>query len=442
MNRPGKVENIVSEAAAMQLDVCGLSETHWTQSGEMTIGEHMVITSSDQNRNYQGVGLIISKNLRKSVMSYNAVSSRIITIRIKARPANMSIIQIYAPTLDKDDDVHDEFYEQLQATMESIKRSDYLIVLGDFNAILGNEKVPCVTGSHGTGIRNNSGQRLLEFCSANDLFVTNTGFRHHLRRKTTWISPDGRTKNEIDYILIRSRFKSSALNCRAYPKADCGSDHNLVAARLRLRFTAKKAITTTRKVRWNVDKLQEEAQHEAYNEELAHVLRNTQSDSTIDNQWETIKTTITIAAKATIGKREMTAKQKWITPRTLELMEERKQLKPLITRSQEDKERYSLKDKEVRHACEEDKKDYLEGICLHLQDCKHPSQAGIAYKYIRGLKKPFTLRSRTIKDAQDRPIDDTDEIRERWRGYTESLYTKVVYLHLQYRVYLWFVIII
>ena len=114
----------------------------------------------------------------------------------------------------------------------------------------------------------------------------------------------------------------------------------------------------------------------------------------------------------------MTAKQKWITPRTLELMEERKQLQPLITRSQEDKERYKLKDKEVRHVCEEDKKYYLEGICLHLQDCKHSSQAGIAYKYayIRGLKQPFTWRSRTIKDAQDIPIDDTDEIRERWRA--------------------------
>ena len=121
------------------------------------------------------------------------------------------------------------------------------------------------------------------------------------------------------------------------------------------------AITTTRKVSWNVDILREEEQHEAGNEELANILRNTQSDiSTIDNQWETIKTTITTADKATIGKREMTAKQKWITPRTLELMEERKQLKPLITRSQEDKEIYKLKDKEVRHACEEDKKDYLE----------------------------------------------------------------------------------
>ena len=152
--------------------------------------------------------------------------------------------------------------------------------MGDFNAIQGNERVPCVTGAHVTGIRNNRGQSLLEFCSANDLFVTNTGFRHNRRRKTTWISPDGRTKNEIDYILIRSRFKSSALICRAYPKADCGSDHNLVAARLRLRFTAKKAITTTRKVRWNVDKLREEEQHEAYNEELAHVVRNTQSDKT------------------------------------------------------------------------------------------------------------------------------------------------------------------
>ena len=191
---------------------------------------------------------------------------------------NMSIIQIYAPTLDKDDKVHDEFYEQLRVTMESIKRSDYLMVMGDFNAILGNEKVPCVTGAHGTGIRNNSGKRLLEFCPVNDLFVTNTGFRNRPRHKTTWISPDGCTKNEIDYILIRSRFKSSALNCRAYPIADCGSDHNLVATRLRLCFTAKKAITTTRKVRWNVDKLWGEEHLEAYNEELAHVLRNTQSD--------------------------------------------------------------------------------------------------------------------------------------------------------------------
>ena len=191
-------------------------------------------------------------------MSYNDVCSRIVTIRIKVRTANMSIIQIYAPTLDKDDEVHDKFYEQLHVTIEIIKRSDYLIVKGDFNAILGNEKVPGVTGAHGTGIRNNSGQRLLEFCSANDLFVTNTGFRHHIRRKSTWISPHGRTKNESDYILIRSIFKSSALNCRAYPKADCGFDDNLVAACLRLRFTAKKAITATRKVRWNVEKLREE----------------------------------------------------------------------------------------------------------------------------------------------------------------------------------------
>ena len=172
---------------------------------------------------------------------------------------------------------------------------------------------------------------MLEFCSANDLFVTNTGFRHHLRRATTWISSDGHTKNEIDYILIR--FKSSALNCRTYPKAGCGPDHNIVTARRRLRFTAKKTITG--KVRRHVDKLREEEQLEAYNKELAHVLRNARSDlPSIDNQWETIKKNMTIATNATIGKREMTAKQKCITPRTLELMEERKQLKPLITRSQ------------------------------------------------------------------------------------------------------------
>ena len=60
------------------------------------------------------------------------------------------------------------------------------------------------------------------------------------------------------------------------------------------------------------------------------------------------------------------------------------------------------------------------------------AQAGIAYKYIRGLNKTFTLRSRTIKDAQYRPIDDTDEIRETWRGYTESLYTKDQTIHAEW----------
>ena len=88
-------------------------------------------------------------------MTYNAVSSRIVTTSIKARPVNMPIILIYAPALDKNE-VLDEFYEQLQVTKESINRSDYLIVMGDFNAILGNEKVPCVHGAHGTGIRNKS----------------------------------------------------------------------------------------------------------------------------------------------------------------------------------------------------------------------------------------------------------------------------------------------
>ena len=85
----------------------------------MTTEDHLVITSSNQNRNYPKVGLIIRKNLRKSIMSYNAVDIRIVTISVKATPANMSIIQIYAPTLDKDDEVHDEFYEQLQALLDS-----------------------------------------------------------------------------------------------------------------------------------------------------------------------------------------------------------------------------------------------------------------------------------------------------------------------------------
>ena len=103
--------------------------------------------------------------------------------------------------------------------------------MGDFNAKIGtgNESTKNVMGMYGIGTRNGKGDRLLDFCYANDLYVTNTTRFKQAKasRSWTWESPDRKTHNQIDYILVRRKLLGSVRNSRAFPSADCGSDHQL-----------------------------------------------------------------------------------------------------------------------------------------------------------------------------------------------------------------------
>ena len=93
------------------------------------------------------------------------------------------------------------------------------------------------------------------FTWANDLIVGNTFFKHHPRRLWTWRSPGNLIKNEIDYILIQRRWRSSLLNVRTRPGADCGSDHQLLVAYMKLKLTTKKRETPP--VRYDVEEIPE-----------------------------------------------------------------------------------------------------------------------------------------------------------------------------------------
>ena len=85
-------------------------------------------------------------------------------------------------------------------------------------------------------MRNEARQRLTEFCQENILFIANTFFQQHKRRLYTWTSPDGRHRNQIDYILCSQRWRSSIQSAKTRPGADCGSDHELLIAKYRLKL--------------------------------------------------------------------------------------------------------------------------------------------------------------------------------------------------------------
>ena len=120
-------------------------------------------------------------------------------------------------------------------------------MIGDWNAKVGSQETPGVTGKFGLGIWNEAGQRLIEFCQENALVITNTLFQQHKRRLYTWTSPDGQHLNQIDYILCSQRWRSSIQSTKPRPGADCGSDHELLIAKFRLKL--KKVGKTTRQFR-------------------------------------------------------------------------------------------------------------------------------------------------------------------------------------------------
>ena len=100
-------------------------------------------------------------------------------------------------------------------------------------------------------VRNEAGQRLIEFCQENALVIANTLFQQHKRRLYTWTSPDGQHPNQIDYILCSQRWRSSIQSAKTRPGADCGSDHELLIAKFRLKL--KKVGKTTRPFRYNLN---------------------------------------------------------------------------------------------------------------------------------------------------------------------------------------------
>ena len=135
---------------------------------------------------------------------------------------------------------------------------------GDFNAKVGTDRLDLdVCGRYGLGTLNERGERLINFCRDHDLFITNTAFKHYERRRYTWQSPGGGYRNQIDFILVKNRWKTCVENSRAYPGPDCGSDHNLVGAVVRLKI--KKNEFKSRRVRLNLDALRTPMVKEVYN---------------------------------------------------------------------------------------------------------------------------------------------------------------------------------
>ena len=242
-----------------------------------------------------------------------------------------------------------------------------LLVIGDLNAKVGgdNSSFERTMGIHGCGAMNENGEYLADFCSSNRLVIGGTIFPHKDIHKLTWTSPDGATTNQIDHIMINSKWRRSLQDVRVYRGADANSNHFLVAASIKLKLRKAAAQGQQRK-RLDIPQLKNPQTRANFVLELKNRFSALADEGSfelndVNQKWDTIKSTYCATAEAVLGFKKRKNKE-WLTPGTWNLIDERRSLKEklLNTKSprlqERAKEAYKRKDKVVKRSARSDKR--------------------------------------------------------------------------------------
>ena len=149
----GKLEVVKQEMARLNVDILGISKLKWTGMGEFTSDDHYTYYCGQESLRRNGVALIVNKRVRNAVLGCNLKSDRMISVRFQGKPFIITVIQVYAPTSNAEEAEVEWFYEDLQDLLELTPKKDVLFIIGDWNAKVGSQKTPGVTGKFGLGVQ-------------------------------------------------------------------------------------------------------------------------------------------------------------------------------------------------------------------------------------------------------------------------------------------------
>ena len=177
--------------------------------GDFNSNDHYTYYCGQESLRRNAVAIMVNKRVQNTILECNLKNDRMISVHFQAKPLNIMVIQVYAPTSNAEEAEVERFYEGLQDLLELTPKKDVFFIIGDWNAKVGSQEIPRVTGKFDLGVQKEASQRLTDFCQENTLVIANTLFQQHKRRLYTWTSPDGQHQNQIDYILCSQRWRSS-----------------------------------------------------------------------------------------------------------------------------------------------------------------------------------------------------------------------------------------
>jgi len=429
MLEASRLSQVLKEMLEYKLDLLGLCETRWSGSGELTTttGELLIYSGrTDEEKHEYGVGLILSKAMRKSLIEWTAVSERIITARLNTRLRKLTIVQCYAPTNVATNEEKEAFYGLLETTLQHIKQSDIVILMGDLNAKIGEDNLGLknVMGRHGMGVRNENGEMFIDLCMNYNLVIGGSLFPHKDIHKATWVAPNQRTFNQIDHVAISKKWRS-LLDVRSYRGADVASDHHLVVAQLRLKLAANKPSSqqTTRR-KFNIEKLNRAETRKEFEEELKKSLNQERmSELNPSEHWTVIKETMLAKSESILGTSQKRQPKEWITEETWTVIKARKDIKQKINNAVDTTRttlltEYSEINKCVKRYARRDKRAWADKLAHKAQLAAETNNSRELYQITKRLAgKPFRCNQTGIRDAAGQMLVSPQDQLNRWQEY-------------------------
>ena len=159
----GILKVIKQEITRVNVDILGISELKWTGMGEFKSDDHYIYYCRQESLRRNGVAIIVNKRVRNVVLGCSLKNNRMISIHFQGKPFSITVIQIYALTNNAEEAEVERFYEGLQDLLELTPKKGILFIIRDWNAKVGSQETPGITGKFGLGVQNEAGQRLIEF---------------------------------------------------------------------------------------------------------------------------------------------------------------------------------------------------------------------------------------------------------------------------------------
>ncbi|XP_057671201.1 craniofacial development protein 2-like [Diorhabda carinulata] len=304
-----------------RIDICALQETKKKGNGQQIYDDYMVIYSgvSKDERAKEGVALAIHKKYTNSIEECQYTSSRILIVKLRTETQLLNIISIYAPEDNKPKQERESFYEQLQNITESLPQNESIIILGDFNARIGNEVIPGVKQRFNENILNDNGELLMNLCSLCDLRINNTFFDLKPQYKSTFRNSRGQ-QSTIDYIVTNRHIHPAQIQeVRTLNSANAGSDHSLLLGKIKMKLNLgrnREPRAHTEKI--NIESMWDTTIKELYKNRLKGKIDKNpiEENDDINNSWKRLKENIIEAASESLGTRTIRP-QKQRTNKTL-----------------------------------------------------------------------------------------------------------------------------
>jgi hypothetical protein len=266
---------------------------------------------------------MIQKSAVNKILGFEPISDHICKLRVKVKLHNMTLINMYAPTENKEEEIKEKFYEELQRTQDRKPKHDLIIILGDMNAKLEKEKVSSQTISRHTlhNVSNENGDMVANYAISNNMFLVSTNFQHKKIHLGTWISPDQQTINQIDHVivskgkmrLIHDVRSKRGYNCysdhfliqikimklihdvRSKRGYNCDSDHFLIQIKIKQKLMIVKNRQTL-KYKWDRQTLNIKEKISQYQEKIQSKLQEIGEETDINQNWQNLKQIILEAA--------------------------------------------------------------------------------------------------------------------------------------------------